>query len=164
MLFGIEKSVEVVSRRIIALRRPRSQSLSGLVADGAGFLRRPCELVDVAFDTGFVTGEFEPEPAVAVRGLYDRLYSVAAVVAGIAFQHTGVIGAGHADCSPVRPVCELFVIDGLLRDRILLFLSRDRWKQCSDRDRAAKRQQQGEFYLFSPHILLKEFLSLITFQ
>lgn len=97
MLFGVEKSVEVVSRRVVALWRPRSQSLSGLVTDGAGFGRSPCELFDVAFDAGFMSGEFEPEFAVAVGGLHDRVDPVTAVMAGIAFQHTGVIGAGHAD-------------------------------------------------------------------
>ncbi len=68
VLLGVEKRVEVVAQREVALRRARDQPLLGVVANDASLLRLRGELNDVTFDAGFVAREFQTQLFVAVGG------------------------------------------------------------------------------------------------
>ena len=66
VLLGVEKRVEIVAQRKVALRRARVQPLLGVVTDDACLLRLRGELNDVTFDTGFVAWEFQTQLFVAI--------------------------------------------------------------------------------------------------
>src|SRR5262245_65417893 len=75
VLLGVEKRVEVVAQREVALRRARVQSLLGVVADDAGLLRLRSKLNDVTFDAGFVARGFQTQLLVVIRRwVYVDLY------------------------------------------------------------------------------------------
>src|SRR5262249_5244490 len=59
VLLGVEKRVEIVTQREVALRRARDQPLLSIVTDDASLLRLRGELNDVTFDAGFVAWEFQ---------------------------------------------------------------------------------------------------------
>lgn len=71
VLPGVEKRVEIVTLREVALWRARGQSLRPAlliaVADRTSLLRARGELNDVTFDAGFMTGEFQAQLLVAIR-------------------------------------------------------------------------------------------------
>lgn len=85
------------------------------MANRAGFLRQSRELLDVAFDAGFVTREFQPLLFVAVRSRNQVFHQIARVVAGIAFQFVSLKCAGHFDYAKMRLMSEAFVIRRSLR-------------------------------------------------
>lgn len=73
---------------------------------------------DVAFDAGFVAGEFQAELFVALSRGDDAggdLPGVGTLVARIAFQFAGEIGVRDFDQPLVRLMREAFVVDGRLR-------------------------------------------------
>lgn len=105
-----EESVEVIARREIALRRTRGQALFRVVADGAGLLRLGGELLNVAFNAGFVTGELQFQFFIAGGGRNQFLKQVALVVTGIAFQILRLIRAGNFDHAGVGFMRKLLVI------------------------------------------------------
>lgn len=84
VLFGVKESVEIITTRKIALRRTRRQALSGVVADCAGLRRFGDELLDVAFDAGFMAREFQFLLFVAVCGRNQVFHQIALIVTGIA--------------------------------------------------------------------------------
>src|SRR5262249_48277980 len=71
VLLGVEKRVEIVALRKVALRRTRDQTLVSVVTDDASLLRLGRELYDVTVDAGFVSREFQTQFYVAVRRLDD---------------------------------------------------------------------------------------------
>lgn len=75
VLPGVEKRVEIVTLWEVALRWARGQpsylALLSAVADRASLLGARGELDDVAFDAGFVAGEFQTQLFIAIgRGDY----------------------------------------------------------------------------------------------
>lgn len=55
------------------------------MADGAGLLRLRRELLDVAFDAGLVSGEFQVQLFVAFGRRHYIFHQIALIMAGIAF-------------------------------------------------------------------------------
>ena len=162
VLLGVKKRIEIIARLKITLRRTSRQSIFGVVANRAGLLRLGDELLDVAFDAGFVTGKFQPRLFVAVGGRNQVFHKIALVVAGIAFQFVRLKRARHFDYAEVRFVRELLVIGrrSLNRSRRrrrrrfgLLPQSSKRIEQRQTRGQAAERQR--EFYFFHPHLFIR---------
>lgn len=159
VLFGVKESVEVVPARKVALRRSGRQALFRVVANRAGLLRLGDELLDVAFDAGFVAWEFQATLFVAVRGRNQVFHQIALVVAGIAFQFVSLKRARHFDHAEVRFVREAFVIDRSLRRGGWRGWRRRRFRLLPQGGkRIEKRQTRGqaaeserEFYLFHSH-------------
>lgn len=110
VLFGVEKSVEIVTIRKVALRRSGAQPLFYFVADGAGLLRQSRELRDVAFDAGFVTWKFKQFLFVSNGGRHQVFHQITLIVTRIAFQFVRLKRAGHFDDAQVRLMRELLVI------------------------------------------------------
>src|SRR5215510_1203390 len=118
VLLGVEKRVEVVALREVALRRARDQPLLGAVADDASLLRLRGELNDVAFDAGFVPRKFQTQLFVAVGGrdyVVCNLPVAGPFVARFAFQVAREIGVRDFDPSQVRLVSEAVVVYRFLR-------------------------------------------------
>lgn len=159
VLFGVEEGVEIISARKIALRRARRQPLSGVVANRAGLLRFGDELLDVAFDAGFVTRKFQLLLLVAVSGRNQVFHQIALVMAGIAFQFVRLRSARrHFDHAQMRLMREFLVVDrsGLRRNRRgrrrrfrLLSACRKRIEKRQTRRQTAESKHQ--FYFFHPH-------------
>lgn len=97
VLFGVKESVEIIPARKVALWRTRRQSIFGVVANRAGLLRFGDELLNVAFDAGFVPGEFQPRLFVAVGRRNQVFHQIALVVTGIAFQFVRLKRARNFD-------------------------------------------------------------------
>lgn len=85
------------------------------MADRASLLRVCCELRDVAFDTAFVAGEFQPQPLIAISGGDGALGRRPAFVAGIAFQLACLTCVWNANLAEMLAVQEAFIVLGPLR-------------------------------------------------
>src|SRR5262245_39509916 len=122
VLLGIEKRVEGVAQREVALRRARDQTLLGVVANDASLLRLRGELNDVTFNAGFMSREFQTQLSVAVGGrdyVVCNLPVAGPFVARLAFQVASEIGVRNFDPSQVRLVGEAVVVDWFLHGRRL---------------------------------------------
>src|SRR5262245_8525251 len=122
VLLGVEKRVEVVAHREVALRRARDQPLLGVVADDASLLGLRCELNDVAFDACFVARKFQTQLFVAVGGgdyVVCNLPVAGPFMARLAFQVAREIGVRDFDPSQVRLVSEAVVVYRFLHWRRL---------------------------------------------
>lgn len=136
MLFGVKKRIEIIAPCKITLRRAGRQSdgladgLAGILAllcfmaNVTGLLRLGRELLNVAFNTGFVAGEFQAELFVALCRRHQILHQIALIVTGIALQFMCLIRARHFDDASMRLMREAFVINGRLRWRSRNSLSR----------------------------------------
>lgn len=158
VLFRIKERIEIVAARKVALRRTSRQPLFGIVADRTGLRRLGDELLDVAFDAGFVTGKFQPLLFVALGGRNQVLHQIALVVAGIAFQFVRLKRARYFDHAQMRLMCEFLVVDRsrLRRTRrgrrrgFRLLATGGKWiEKRHARGQAAESKHQ--FYLFHPH-------------
>lgn len=112
VLFGVEECIEIIAQREVALRRAGGQPLFRVVTDAAGLWTVSGELLNVAFDTGFVTGKLQLQLFVAAGRRHQLFHQIALVVAGIALQIVRLVRAGHFDHAGMRLVGELFVIRG----------------------------------------------------
>lgn len=110
VLFGIKHGVEIIPRRKIVLRWTRGQPLLRVVTNRAGFLRQRRELLDVTFDAGFVSGEFQSLLFVAICGRNQIARQITLVVTGIALQFMRLKRARHFDHAKMRLMREAFVI------------------------------------------------------
>lgn len=165
VLPGVEKRVEIITAREVALRRARRQSyglaLLGAVANRAGLLRTRGEFDDVTFDAGFVAGKFQPQLFVAIRrGDYSAgdFPCAGPVVARIAFQIAREIGVRDFDQPLMCLMREVAVVFWLFRDKHggrlfigLLSARGERIEQRQAQSQTAKRKR--DFYSLQQNYL-----------
>ena len=110
VLFGVEKGIEIIPLRKIALWWSSNQPLFRLVADRAGLLRPGGELFDMALNAGLVTRKLQPLLIVAVSSRNQIFHQIALVMTGIASQFVSLKRVRHFDYTKMSLMREAFVI------------------------------------------------------
>ncbi len=114
----------------------------------------------MAFDAGFVAGEFQAELFVAIRGGDNVVFDLplaGPLVARIALQFAGEVGVWHFDPPQVRLVREAVVVHRFLRRlsgsgrRFFVGLLPARGKRIQQRRAQGETtKDEGDFYFFHP--------------